>query len=58
MKRDYVNRRYLDLSYEVLRVSVGQRTAKLQGVKFGDLKKILLLCRSQKNAGGLGSSPR
>ena len=41
--RDYVNKRGLDLSKEVLWVSVGQRTAKLQAVKVGDLRKILLV---------------
>ena len=36
---DCVNRRGLDLSKEVLLVSVGQRAAKIQAVKVGDLKK-------------------
>ena len=43
LNRDDVNRRDLDLSKEVFWVSVGQRAAKLQAVKFGDLKKILPL---------------
>ena len=29
-----------------MRVSVGQRTAKLQAVKYGDLKKWVLPCQS------------
>ena len=41
MDRDWVNRWGLDLSKEVLWVSVCQRAAKLQAVKVGDLKKIL-----------------
>ena len=41
--RDYGNKRGLDLSKEVLWVSVGQKTAKLQVVKVGELKKILPL---------------
>ena len=49
-----VNRRGLDLSKEVLWVSVGQRTAKLQVVKVGDLKKILPL---EPHECGLGSIP-
>ena len=40
--RDLVNKRGLDLSKEIFWVSVGQRNAKLQAVKCGDLKKILL----------------
>ena len=42
-----VNRRCLDLSTEVLWISVGQRAPKLEAVKDGGLKKILLLTRSQ-----------
>ena len=41
LERVCVNRRGLDLSKEVLLVSVGQRAAKIQAVKVGDLKKIL-----------------
>ena len=37
----HVNRRDLDLSKEVLWVSVCQRAAKLPAVKVGGLKKIL-----------------
>ena len=39
LNRDYVNIGVLDLSKEVFWFSVGQRTAKLQVVKDGDLKK-------------------
>ena len=39
MKRDYVNRRGLDLSKVVLWVYVGQRAAELMAVKVGDKKK-------------------
>ena len=41
LNRVYVNRRGLDLSKEVLWVSVGQLAAKLQAVKVGGLKKLL-----------------
>ena len=41
----------LDLSKEVLWISVGQRTAKLQVFKVEDLKKILPLGRSQTKYG-------
>ena len=41
LNRDYFNKRGLDLSKEVLWVSVDQRAADLWGVKVGDLKKIL-----------------
>ncbi len=40
---DWVNKGVLDLSKEVLWVSVGQRTAELPAVKVGSQKKILLL---------------
>ena len=40
---DYVNKRGLDLSKEVLWVSVGQRAAVLRAVKVGGQKKILLI---------------
>ena len=39
--RDYVNRGGLDLSKEVLWVSVGQRAPELQAVKVGGQQKIL-----------------
>ena len=41
--RDYVNIKVLDLSNEVLWVSIGQRAAELPFIKVGGLKKILLL---------------
>ena len=58
MINNNVDRGGLDLSKEVLWVSVGQKTAKLQVVTVGDLKEILLLGWSQNNWGGLGLSPR
>ena len=51
LDRTYVNREDLDLSKEVLQVSVGQRTAKLKAVKVRDLKKILPLGRSGTKCG-------
>ena len=39
VKRVYVNKGVLDLSKEVLWVSLGQRAAELLAVKGGDLKK-------------------
>ena len=41
LNRDYVNKGGLDLSKEVLWVSVGQRAADLQAVKVGGQKRIL-----------------
>ena len=41
LNRDWVNKRGLDLSKEVLWVSVGQRAAELQAVKVGGQPKIL-----------------
>ena len=40
LDRDYVNRRELYLSKKVLRVSVGQRAAKLMAIKVGGSQKI------------------
>ena len=51
---DYVYRGGLVLSKEVLQVSVGHRTAKLQVVEAGNLKKILPLCQSQNKRGQPG----
>ena len=48
--RDEVNKGGLDLSREVLWVSVRQRAAKIQAVKVGDLKKILPRSQSQTRA--------
>ena len=42
LNRDCVNRRDLDLSKEVLWVSVGERIAELPAVKVGVKKKIPL----------------
>ena len=39
INRNFVNKRGLDLSKNVLWVSVGQGTADLRAVKVGDLKK-------------------
>ena len=47
-----MNHRYV--FKEVLHVSVGQRAAKLQAVKLGDLKKILPRGRSQTKQGQPG----
>ena len=41
LNRHYFNKRGLDLSKEVLWVSVGQRAADLRAVKVGDWKKNL-----------------
>ena len=39
LNRDYVNRRGLDLSIDLLCVSVGQKAAELPAIKIGGLKK-------------------
>ena len=39
LNRDYVNKGGLDISKEVLWISVGQRAADLQAVKVGGQKK-------------------
>ena len=44
LNRIYVNKGGLDLSKEVLWVSVGQRAAELRAVKVGGQKKILPIC--------------
>ena len=41
LNRDYVNRRGLDLSKEVVWVSVGQRAAELPAIKVGSQKRTL-----------------
>ena len=41
LNRDCVNKRGLDLSKEVLWVSVGQRAAELPAIKVGGQEKIL-----------------
>ena len=47
LNRDCVNKKGLDLSKEVLWVSVGQRIAELTVIKVGGLKKNLPPSRSQ-----------
>ena len=42
---------------EVLRIAVGQKTAKLQAVKVRHLKKSCYLARVEPNAGGQDSRP-
>ena len=44
LNRNCVNKRGLDLSKNVLWVSVGQRAADLRAVKVGGQKEILLIC--------------
>ena len=46
MDRDCINKRGLDLSKEVLWVSVGQRAAELQAVKVGGQKKFYQSARA------------
>ena len=43
LNKDWVNKRGLDLSNEVLLVFVGQRAADLRAVKVGGQKRILLI---------------
>ena len=43
LDRNYFNKEDLDLSKEVLWVSVGQRAAEIRTVKVGGQRKILLL---------------
>ena len=50
----YRNRGGLDLSKEALWVSVGQKTAKLQAVRFKDLKKSCCLGQSRTKRGQHG----
>ena len=51
--RKHVKRRGLDLSKEVLWVSVGQRVAKSQAIKDADLKKMLPVGPPQAGSPGL-----
>ena len=44
LDRDWVNKKGLDLSKQVLWVSVGQRAADLWAVKVGGQQKILPIC--------------
>ena len=57
LNRNYVNKRGLDLSKEVLWVSVGQLAAKLQAVKVKGLKKILPRGPPRTSECGPGSIP-
>ena len=52
LDRDYVNRRGLGFSKEVLWVSVGQRAAELRAVRVGGQKKD---CADRSGAGEAGS---
>ena len=56
--RECTSKGGLDLSKEVLWVSVGQRSAKIQAVKFGDLKKILSFSPQRIKCGKPDLSPR
>ena len=47
LNRNYVNKRGLDLSKEVLWVSVGKRAAELQAVKVGGQNEILPISPAQ-----------
>ena len=47
LNRNCVNKRGLDLSKNVLWVSVGQRAADLRAVKVGDQQKILPISPAQ-----------
>ena len=53
LDRDYVNRKGLDLSKEVLWVSLGQMEGELPAIKVGDLKKN---SAAQPGAGKSGSN--
>ena len=53
LDRNYFNKGDLDLSKEVLWVSLGQREAKLPAIKVGDLKKN---SADQPGAGEAGSN--
>ena len=56
LNRSCVNKRGLDLSKNVLWVSVGQRAANLRAVKFGGQKKILLRGRSRTRVARAGQN--
>ena len=57
MNKNFVNRSGLDLFKEVLWVAVGQRTANLQAIIVGDLKKFCRSARVKAITGSPGSSP-
>ena len=50
LDRDYVNRRGLDLSIEVLCVSLDQKAAEIPAVKFGGQKKCCCSARFEPNS--------
>ena len=49
LNRDCINKKGLDLSKEVLWVSVGQRAVDLQAVKVGGQQKILPIGLAREN---------
>ena len=51
---DWLNKGGLDLSKEVLYVSISQRATELPAIKVGGLKKILLLGQSRTTQGRPG----
>ena len=55
---DFVNKGGLDLSKEILWVSVDQRAAVLRAVKVGGQKKILLISPVQSKRIGTGAISR
>ena len=57
LNRNYVNRGGLDLSKDVLWVSVGQRAAKLHAVKVGGLKKNSAILPSAGYSGSRRTDP-
>ena len=58
LDRDYVNRRGLDLSKEVLWTFVGQGAAELRSVKVGGQNKILLISPARAKRGRTGPDGR
>ena len=56
LNRVWVNKRGLDLSKEVLWVSVGQRAADLQAVRVGGQQKILLIGPTKQSGDEPGRS--
>ena len=57
LDRDYGSIRGLDLSEEVLWVSVGQLASKLKAVRVGGLKKFCYLAHLELHKRGQGSIP-
>ena len=58
LKRTWINKRGLDLSKEVLWVSVGQKAAELPAIKVWSLKNIVPLSPAWASQGRTGSSGR